>query len=175
MIIKKEKLTTKCVMKNLILTLVIFCSCFMNKKQDIDSRNLKNLMDISNCQNSFVYLAELNDSGKEVLIKGEKLNLIKTDYQRILKEIRKNYPKIDFSFVSLNKNILNLKINNSVYFTQQLGDTTPTLFKASLIYSLTENNNINGVNIIFEEGDHGGESKIYYREDFSEFKIINCN
>src|SRR5690606_1476334 len=124
-------------MKNIICFLLIFNFCSPKGKfvEDKEKNHSEGLFIIDKCQNSFIYIAELNKQGKETLTKGGKLDLVKGEYFKIIDILNIKFPEIGIEFLSLKEGILNLKIINTNYFTQQMGDTGALLFKATVVYS----------------------------------------
>ena len=122
-----------------------------------------------------IWCADIDKNGKDFLIKGRLLDNIKTNSNLVFDILQQNYKVLALENLGRDGNILKIKINNSTLFTQQYGTTGANQIKAVLVFSLTENENIEFIDLIFEEGDHGGEPGLHSRSDFTNFYIKNCN
>jgi len=132
---------------------------------------VKTTCELSN--KSSVYIVDINKDGKEFLLKGDSLFLIKDNIDKIIIALNRKF-KVKIKKIKISKNILSVKIINSKLFTQEIGDTDSNWYLASMVYSLTENERIKFVNVIFEVGDHGGVPGLKSRKSFFELYSF-CN
>ena len=111
------------------------------------------------------------DSGNYYLIRGNRIDSIKNSYEKIILAWNKNYT-VKVKFIRTKNNVIHVNIPDATYLTQSMGTTGASLILASLVYTLTENENYTFVYIDFIEGDHASPGK-YSRKDF-ERKFIVC-
>lgn len=80
--------------------------------------------------------------------------------------------KIKIKFLKEKQKTLFIKITNSTYFTQSIGDAGANWYLAFTVFSLTESNKYKNVYVSFEPGDHGGMPGLKSRNNFeSLYKI----
>ena len=116
---------------------------------------------------------------KEYLVKGDSIDFIKNDYKKLVVEIN-NENKVKIKLVKVKDSTVYVKITNSTYFTQRLGDTGADWYIASVLYTLTESGENKYVNFDFVEGDSGGLPGKRKREDItgkqiSEYQMNNAS
>ena len=115
-----------------------------------------------------------DENGNDVLLRRE-LSDINLSVQDVIVELNEKY-QFNVEVIETKNSTINIRINNSTKFTQQSGTTGAEQFKWVLIYSITELENIQSVNLFFIEGDHGGLPGNYSREMINqEIVVIDCN
>ena len=75
--------------------------------------------------------------------------------------------KIHLDFVKISLDTIYVKINNSMFLTQQMGTTGADEYMSVTTFSLTELKGIKYVDYDFEEGDHANPGT-YSRQDYLE-------
>lgn len=153
----------------------IICFCILSL---LISKWAHTQIDCNNCtcfiNDSYLWKAFVGKSGKEFLVKGDSLDRIKNNTKMIVQFFNKEY-RIQIKLLRIKTRVAYLKIINSEYFTQQIGDAAANWYMAELVYSLTEGSLITKVFINFEEGDHGGTPGYKTRKSFKEYIICKKN
>jgi hypothetical protein len=129
---------------------------------------------------SYRWVAEVSSSGQDLLVRGENLDLIRDDPERLIHALNGSdrdpdsfrtpqgqeplgTPKL--KLVSLVDDTISVEVINSPYLTQRMGSTGAEAFLAEATFTLTEHPGTTTVQFLFEEGDHARPG-IYTREDF---------
>ena len=128
------------------------CECFINK--------------------SAIWKVETDKQGKEYLVKGDSLKLIKGSAKQLLLRLNK-ISMVKAKILKSGNKVIYIKLINSTIFTQSLGDAGADWYLATLVFMLTENTGYNKVYVDFEEGDHGGRPGFLSRKYF-EKKYAIC-
>jgi hypothetical protein len=85
--------------------------------------------------------------------------------ENMVNRLNKEYPEVQIRYRYVSHDTIFLKIDKSVYLTQQMGSTGAEAYLATVTYNMTELNGINAVDINFKMGDHA-EPGVYTRTDF---------
>lgn len=118
---------------------------------------------------AYTWNARIGEEAGDVLIRGEKIDLIKHDIQTLIAAFNRSDkdpetfrsqgnreplgpPKLKFIDVQIG--IISVEVVNSRYLTQRMGTTGADAFMATATFTLTEHEKIDAVNFVFEEGDH---------------------
>ena len=109
------------------------CQCFRNK--------------------TATWRLETDLAGKEYLTRGDSLKT-HTFRTGFLMSNFNNQNIIKARIINIKNGIVYVKILNSAYLTQSIGDAGATSYITTLVYTLTEKYKY--VYLLFEEGDHGG-------------------
>lgn len=170
-----------------IIPILLSCSTTGNKIVELTNSNNSDTLGGSialdtlkktkiNCEltnKSAVYIVDINKEGKEFLVKGDSLDLIKHNISSIISSLNSKF-QVKIQKVKTASDTLFVRIINSTVFTQQIGDTGADWYLASMVYSLTEGGEIKFVNVLFDEGDHGGVSGLKSRNTFMDL-YLRCN
>ena len=126
------------------------------------------------------WYSEIGSKDGDLLIRGEKLDRIKNDIDKLIYAINGSDkdpelfrtpadkepigpPKL--KLIGIKGQVINIEVINDEYLTQRMGSAGAAEFLATATFTLTEYDNIKFVNFIFEEGDHAVPG-LYSREDF---------
>lgn len=142
----------------LILTCLTISLCLKAQKNNCNSC-------ICFANKSTIWKVEIDDKGKEYLVRGDSLKFIKRNIKQLILELNKK-SKVQVKLLRLKNHIVYIKIVNSTLFTQTMGDAGADWYIASLIFTLTETPVYCKVYLDFTEGDHGGEPGLKSRKDF---------
>ncbi len=124
------------------------------------------------CLSNKSYTWKIVSSEKnQFLVRGDSLFLIKEKTKKIIEVLNKEN-KVKIKFLKEKENTIFVKIINSTFFTQSMGDAGANWYLASLVFSLTESNKYKNVYVNFQSGDHGGLPGLKSRKEFeSLYKI----
>lgn len=118
---------------------------------------------------AYTWNARIGGKAGDVLVRGEKIDLIKHDAQTLIaafnrsgkdpetfrsRENREPLGPPKLKFIDIQIGIVSVEVVNSRYLTQRMGTTGADAFMATATFTLTEHEKIDAVNFIFEEGDH---------------------
>jgi hypothetical protein len=135
---------------------------------------------------AYTWNADFGPKGESILIRGNKLDGIKGDINKLIFAVNKSdkdpetfrtpkdkepadLPKL--KLVNVNGDTAHIEVINAGYLTQRMGSTGAEQFLAIATFTLTECDNIRYVNFIFEEGDHAIPG-YYSRRTFSERWVV---
>jgi hypothetical protein len=165
-------------MKTQIIYLVLLLNACINAEKTHNKKNYSNnhskdvqLKKDSNIvcslvNSSCLWKIEIDTNGVEYLIKGDSIDYIKDDLKLMVFELNR-INTVKLKIVKKHKNTLYVKILNSTYFTQSIGNTGADWYLAIAVFSFTENKDISYVDFDFEAGDAGGIPGKKSRGDFS--------
>ncbi|MEX2349631.1 MAG: hypothetical protein WD554_02015 [Flavobacteriaceae bacterium] len=106
--------------------------------------------------------------GVEMPVKLREVDKESTTAQELIDILNfQNEGKVYLKYLKLSGDTLYVKIDESVYLTQQMGTTGADAYLSVATYTLTELDYVNSVHFDFEEGDHaipGNYSRQYYRD-----------
>ena len=88
--------------------------------------------------------------------------------KQIIKRLNEENPKIQIKLNRVSNDTAFVQINDSEFLTQQCGTAGADSYLASVIYNLTEFENIEYATFDFELGDHATPGT-YSRTDFIKF------
>ena len=131
-------------------------------------------------EKDYTWYSEIGSKDRDLLIRGEKLDLIKNDINKLIYAINRSDkdpelfrtpedkepigpPKL--KLISIEGEVISVEVINDEYLTQRMGSTGAAEFLTTATFTLTEYDNIKFINFIFEEGDHAVPG-LYSREDF---------
>lgn len=118
---------------------------------------------------AYTWNARIGDEAGDVLVRGEKIDLIRHDIQTLIaafnrsgkdpetfrsQENREPLGPPKLKFIDVQIGIISVEVINARYLTQRMGTTGAGAFMATATFTLTEHENIDAVNFVFEEGDH---------------------
>jgi len=136
---------------------------------------------------SYTWYADFDASdNSETLVKGRKINEIKSDVNKLIialnkaseetetrrsqgEEARTSFPQI--ALRKIEQRTAELEVVNDQYLTQKMGSSGAQGYLAGATYTLTENPGIRSVNFIFQPGEHAMPG-IYSRESFTGYKLM---
>lgn len=104
-------------------------------------------------------------SQKEKLKKPESLEIESLSADQLIRFLNQNYEDVQLKLDHISNDTLYAKIPDSDKLTQQLGSTGAYNYLASVVYNLTELNNVKYINLDFKEGDHAMPG-VFNRDDF---------
>ena len=128
----------------------------------------------------YTWYSEIGLKDGDLLIRGQKLDQIKNDINKLIYAINGSDKDPDLfrtpedkepmgppklKLINIKGQVINIEVINDEYLTQRMGSSGASEFLATATFMLTEYNNIKFVNFIFEEGDHAFPG-LYSREEF---------
>ena len=128
----------------------------------------------------YTWYSEIGLKDRDLLIRGEKLDRIKNDINKLIYAINGSDkdpelfrtpegkeplgpPKL--RLIGIEGQVVSVEVINDEYLTQRMGTTGAAEFLVTATFTLTEYDNIKFVDFIFEEGDHAFPG-LYSREGF---------
>jgi len=132
--------------------------------------------------------AELTSPGKDLLVRGRKIDRINSDINKLIYAInqsdqdpeifRNGETKIaldppKLKLIEVKGGVVVVEVINADYLTQRMGSAGAAAFLAEATFTLTEFDGIKYVHFDFPEGDHAAPG-LYSREDFyPQWEIID--
>jgi hypothetical protein len=129
---------------------------------------------------AYRWSADLSQPGDDLLVRGEKIDQIKTDLDQLIFAVNGSdqdpesfrtpagqeplgTPKL--KLIELQGDLVIVEVINALYLTQRMGSTGADTFLAEATFTLMEHPSVNAVFFQFEEGDHATPG-LYTRENF---------
>ncbi len=131
---------------------------------DITYNNLHN----PNRLERFYWFTEYDvEYNYEYLVKGDLFEADDLTNQEIIDVLNQRKTKCSLRFIEISSDTINIRIVNDEVLSEQMGTSGALCYIGETIFTLTEKDNINYVNLVFNEGSHAVPG-IYSREDFKE-------
>lgn len=102
---------------------------------------------------------------KEFLVKGDSMNLIKLSPYQLVEILNTRKPECKIELIGITKDTIKIKIINDEYLSERMGSTGAFCYLGETVFTLTENDSINYVNIDMDYGSHASPG-VYSRNDF---------
>lgn len=188
---KKRAMTYKI---NISLTVLIFlfaCGSQVDSKTDIlqsdeDVSDTKGLINKTDSL-SFVQTDQekevdnisiwIYDCMADTIVQVRKIKRDTLTFGKLISTINAKYrDKVKLDYLKISNDTIYVKIDNSVYLTQQMGTTGADEYMITATFTLTELPNIKYVNFDFELGDHaspGTYYRMYYLDRIRKNKEMN--
>lgn len=131
----------------------------LNRCESVDSVSSAPLTDY--------YWSTAYDSirNREYLQKGRLLDSITPTVTRLIETLNKRPYECSIEYISQRNDTLDIRILNDEFLTERMGSTGAFCMLGETVYTLTENDSVNYVNIEMNEGSHAGPG-IYHRSNF---------
>lgn len=111
----------------------------------------------------------LKNKTVEKLVKPGNNALGQLSPQQLVSALNTSYPDIQLEFKAISNDTIYLSIPNSQKLTDESGDTGAYNYLATIVYNLTELNNIKYVNLSFKAGNHALPGT-YSRDNFKRLR-----
>jgi hypothetical protein len=135
---------------------------------------------------NYIWHAEIDTSGVDTLVRGDKIDRIKKDVHKLISALNKTEKESESSrtqgdavkmegpqirLQKIEHRTADIEIANDQYLTENMGSDGAQEYLAEVTFTLTENPGITAVNFIFPAGDHAMPG-LYTRESFASYKIV---
>jgi hypothetical protein len=165
-----------------ILTGVYLLAGYYQERQE----GIVDIAEIDYGDEEYTWNALIGTTAGDILVRGDKIDEIKHDIKKLIAAFNRSgkdpesfratdnqdvtsLPKL--KFIDLQIGIVTVEVINAEYLTQRMGTTGADAFMATATFTLTEHEDVNGVNFLFKEGDHAMPG-VYSREIFKMYWVI---
>lgn len=113
------------------------------------------------------YWSTAHDSirNREYLQKGRLLDSITPTVAGLIETLNKRPYECSIEYIGQRNDTLDIRILNDEFLTERMGSTGAFCILGETVYTLTENDSVNFVNIEMNEGSHAGPGT-YHRSNF---------
>jgi len=119
---------------------------------------------------AYYWKSDFDEDHREFLKKGKLLDSIPKTADILVDILNKRNVECSIKFIEIRQDIITILIVNPLYLSEQMGTSGAYCFLGETIFTLTELDSINKVQIEMEVGSHAGPG-IYSREDFEELLL----
>ncbi len=146
-------------------------------------------VEIDYTDEAYAWKAVIGSGRGDFLVRGEKIDEINHDIQKLIFAVNRSGKKPErfqppddeeplslpkLKFLDQQGGIVTVAVINGEYLTQRMGTTGAHAFMATATFTLTEHEDIDAVNFVFQEGDHAIPG-IYRRDMFRKYWKVKIN